>query len=342
MIPKKERLRVIWFCLLFPLVACAHTVAEGAGEDAAERDDTVEITVILDWIPNTNHTGVFVAKQKGWYADAGLDVEIIRPSESQTPLMVASGQADFGFSHQESVTFARTSANPVPVVAVATVNRHNTSGFASPADRGITKVKDFEGKTYGGWGSVFEEALLEAVMKKEQADFSSLTIVNVGTTDFISSFRQGIDFRWIFYGWDGVRAEVAGWDFNYIPLIDIDPKLDYYTPVLITRASMMEEQPETIRAFLSATETGYRWAAENAEEAAEIMLAVNPDLDGEFLKASQEYLSEQYLDEEGRWGGREAKLGRNFGNFLNNYDLLDRPFDAAAAFTNEFLPRDRP
>lgn len=310
----------------------------GSDMEPGERRELRDTTIILEWIPNTNHTGVFVAVQKGWYEEVDLDLEVKQPAETLPPLLVASGTADFGFASQEAVTFARTSENPIPVISIAAVNRHNTSVFASPADRGIDSIKDFEGKTYGGWGSEFEEALLKAVMQKAGADYSTVKIVNVGTTDFFASFRQGIDFRWIFYGWDGVRAEVEDRAFNFIPLIDIDPKLDYYTPTIITGKSMIEEEPDLVRAFLRATERGYRYAAENPEEAADILLTYNTDLDKEFAYASQRYLSKQYLGEEGEWGVMGEKLWRNFGDFLYEYGLLPKPFDHASAYTNKFLP----
>ena len=303
--------------------------------ETAGRRDT---TILLEWIPNTNHTGVFVAVEKGWYEEEGLDVDVKQPSETLPPLLVASGKGDFGFASQEAVTFARTSESPVPVVSVAAVNRHNTSVFAAPADRGIDSVEDFEGKIYGGWGSEFEEALLQAVMKQTGADFSTVEIVNVGTTDFLASFEQGIDFRWIFYGWDGVRAKVENREFDFIPLIDIDPKLDYYTPTIICRESMLKEEPEVVRAFLRATERGYRFAAEQPEVAADILLQYNPDLEKEFADASQRYLSKQYLSEDGEWGRMEEKLWRNFGDFLLEYGLLNESFDPSAAYTNNFLP----
>jgi ABC-type nitrate/sulfonate/bicarbonate transport system substrate-binding protein len=315
--------------------------ADAEGEEAAREAEQKQVTVILEWVLNTNHTGVIVASEKGWYAEEGLQVEVKRPSESQPPLLVASGKAEFGFAPQEMVTFARTSQNPVPVVSIAAVNQHNTSGFAAPADRNIDEVADFEGKTYGGWGSEFEEALLQAVMEKRGADFSSVEIVNVGTTEFIASFRQGIDFRWIFYGWDGVRAEVEGMEINYIPLIEIDKQLDYYTPTLIIRRAMLDEEPETVRAFLRATARGYRFAAENPDKAADLLLKHADNLNPRFVHESQRYISEQYIADAERWGVMKEKLWRNFSGFLEEYDLLNKPLDVDAAFTNEFLPEER-
>jgi ABC-type nitrate/sulfonate/bicarbonate transport system substrate-binding protein len=101
---------------------------------------------------------------------------------------------------------------------------------------------------------------------------------------------------------------------------------------------MLQEEPEVARAFLRATERGYRFAAEQPEVAADILLQYNPDLEKEFADASQRYLSKQYLSEDGEWGRMEEKLWRNFGDFLLEYGLLNESFDPSAAYTNKFLP----
>ncbi|HBI92848.1 MAG TPA: ABC transporter substrate-binding protein, partial [Terrisporobacter glycolicus] len=115
------------------------------------NSDLQKVTVVLDWTPNTNHTGLYVALDKGYYKEQGLDVEIIQPSDGTATTIVATGKADFGVSYQEDVTYAKTSEDPLPIKSIATIIQHNTSGFASPANKKIKTVKDFENKTYGGW-----------------------------------------------------------------------------------------------------------------------------------------------------------------------------------------------
>ena len=110
------------------------------------------LKLFLDWTPNTNHTGIYVAKEKGYFKDLGLDVEIIQPSEGSSLQLVAAGKGDFAITYQEDLTYARTSDSPMPVKAIATIIQHNTSGFASPKEKNIKTVKDFEGKVYGGFG----------------------------------------------------------------------------------------------------------------------------------------------------------------------------------------------
>src|SRR5690606_12083442 len=116
----------------------------------------------------------------------------------------------------------------VPIVSIAAVIQHNTSGIASPANLNITSPKDFEGKTYGGWGSPIEQAVLETIMNVDGADIDKLDIVNAGNADFFTMNNQGIDFAWIYYGWTGVEAELRGEQINMIYLTDYSEKLDYY------------------------------------------------------------------------------------------------------------------
>jgi len=178
--------------ILFVLLSCGRV----PGETYQPR----EVTVILDWVPNTNHTGIYAARGKGYYSEKGLEVEIIQPTEGGSADLIAADKGEFGISYQEQVTYARTAEIPLPIVAVAAIIQHNTSGFASPLDRNIQTPADFEGKKYGGWGSPIEEAMLKGLMEKYGADFSRLEIVNIGASDFFTSVERDVDFTWIYYG----------------------------------------------------------------------------------------------------------------------------------------------
>jgi ABC-type nitrate/sulfonate/bicarbonate transport system substrate-binding protein len=306
----------------------------GCGPKEAKK-----ITVVLDWVPNTNHTGLYVAKEKGYFAAEGLDVEIIQPSEGGTASLIAAGQGQFGVSYQEEVTMARTAENPLPIKAIAAVIQHNTSGFASPADKNITRPKDFEGKTYGGWGSPSEEAILKAIMEKDGGDFSKLKIVNVGTEDFFAATKGEIDFEWIFEGWTGVQAKLSNVPLNYIELRKVDPSLDYYTPVIIASDSYLKENPEIAKAFLRATTKGYEYAISNPEESAKILVKYAPETDEKLAIASQEYLKDQYKAEAARWGEMKTSVWDNYTRFLLDNKLIPKNLDSSEAFTNEYLPQ---
>src|SRR3972149_1259134 len=125
------------------LVIMLITIACGSRADRG----LIPVTLMLDWVPNTNHTGIFVAQEKGYFKEAGLDVKIIQPGEVRPEAAVASGTAHFGISFQEYVTLAR--ADKIPIVSIAAVLQHNTSGFASLADLKVDSPADFEGLRYG-------------------------------------------------------------------------------------------------------------------------------------------------------------------------------------------------
>lgn len=301
-------------------------------------DNLEEVTILLDWVPNTNHTGLYVALEKGFYQEEGIQVSIIQPTEGGPAGLIAAGQGEFGISYQEQVNFARTSANPLPVVAIAAIIQHNTSGFASPAEKGISRPKDFEGKKYGGWGSPVEEAMIKALMENDYADFSKTEIVTIGAIDFFSAVQQYVDYTWIYYGWDGIAAELKDFPINFIFLHDYADELDFYTPIIITREQLLRENPELIRKFLRATEKGYLYCIENPELAAQDLLKHTPETDEKIAIASQQYLSQQYIADASYWGVMEEKRWVNYDRWLFEHGLTEKRLDVENAFTNKFLP----
>lgn len=330
-----KKLLLLLLCLVL-LTGCVGNGQDESTNDSQSNDELEKVKLVLDWTPNTNHTGLYVAQDKGYFEEEGLDVEIIMPGEATAENLVASGQADFGISYQEGVTLART--QDIPLVSVAAIIQHNTSGFASLKEQNITSPKDFEGKTYGGWGSPIEAAVIESLMKQENADIDEVEIINVGNTDFFTALEQNIDFFWIYYGWTGIEAEIRDIPINMIYLTDYSEKLDYYTPVIITNEDHIGDNPEMVRKFLAAVTKGYTFAIENPAEAADILIEAVPELDAELVKKSQEWLSPKYQDDASRWGEQKLEVWENYANWLYENNLMDKQLDAEKAFTNEFLP----
>lgn len=298
-----------------------------------------KVTVVLDWTPNTNHTGLYTALENGYYKDQGLDVEIVQPPEGGAASLVASGKADFGISYQEEVTYAKTSDDPLPIKAIAAVIQHNSSGFASPKDKNIKTPKDFEGKIYGGWGSESETAAIKAVMEKTGADFDKVTIADIGQDDFFTATTNSVDFAWIYEGWDVVQAKLKNFDLNFIPLNQFDKRLDYYTPVIISNETLLNDNPELAKKFMKATTEGYQFAIDNPEEAAKILVKHAPEIDEELAIESQKFLASKYKDDAPRWGEMKDEVWNNYTAFLKEYGLINKDLKPEDAYTNEFLPQ---
>lgn len=295
-----------------------------------------QIVVVLDWYPNTNHTGLYVALEKGFFAEEGLNVSIVEPAKMSAEQMVASGNAHFGVSFQEFVTYAR--AEGLPVVSIAAVIQHNTSGFAWLKASGISSPRDWEGKTYGAWGTEIEEVILKTIARKYGIDWSKIKVQTVGQLDFVTGLRQKVfDFQWVFYGWEVIAAKLAGLDVEFLALKDIDEVFDYYTPVLITSEKLIQQSPELVRKFLRAVSKGYVFAKNNPEESARILLKYAPELDEKLVIESQKYLSAKYWEDSPKWGWQDEKVWRRFYQWMRENNLVSE-IQIEKAFTNEFLP----
>jgi ABC-type nitrate/sulfonate/bicarbonate transport system substrate-binding protein len=300
--------------------------------------EATPVTFMLDWVPNTNHTGVYVARDKGYFAEAGLDVQIIEPGEVYPEAAVAGGAADFGISFQESVTLAR--AEEAPIVSVAAVLQHNTSGFASLASLGVTSPADFEGLRYGAWGSPSEAPTLKGLMECSGADFDTLEMVTTGFSDALALLAQKqVDLVWIYYGWQGVQAEQQGIDLNVVMMKDyVDCVPDYYTPVVIASEATVADKPDVVKAVLEALSRGYTYAAEHPDEAADVLLAAAPELDSALVKKSQRWLSDYYIAEAPRWGEQKESVWQGYADWMVENGIVTTPIAVEDAFTNRFLP----
>ncbi len=315
-------------------------ILSGCGTQSAENGKLKKITFVLDWTPNTNHTGVYVAEEKGFFEEAGLDVEIVQPPEDGAVMLVASGKAEFGVSFQDALVPAFSGGETLPVTAVAAVIQHNTSGIISRAGEGMDVPKGMEGHSYATWNSPIELATLEQVVKNDGGDFSKVELIPSTVTDEVSALKtNSVDSIWIFYAWAGVKMELEGLETDYFSFAEINPVFDYYTPVIIADNEFLAEDPETAKAFLKAVSRGYEFAMEEPQEAAEILCKAAPELDQELVLASQNYLADQYQAEAPYWGYMDADRWNAFYQWVNDHRLVEGKVALNQYFTNEYLPK---
>ena len=325
---KKVLALILALAMLLTLTACG-----------GKEEET--ITFVLDWTPNTNHTGIYVALQKGWFEEAGLKVDVVQPPEGGSALLVASGKAQFAVTAQDSIAPALTGEKAMPLTTVAAILQHNTSGIVSRAGEGMDTPRGLEGHKYATWDSPVEKATIRQVMAADGGDFDKVELIPSTVTDEVSALQSSsVDAIWIFYGWAGIACEVAGLPIDYFEFADIDPVFDYYTPVLIGNNAWLEENPDTAKAFLTALGKGYTYATEHPAEAADILMEAAPELkaNSELVYASQEYLAAEYIADAARWGEFDGARWAAFFNWLNENGLLDGELDPNFGYTNEYLP----
>jgi ABC-type nitrate/sulfonate/bicarbonate transport system substrate-binding protein len=333
---EKEEMKRHWIIIVLSFLLLITMLTPAC--KSSESKELIPVKLMLDWVPNTNHTGIFVAQSKDYFKEAGLAVEIIQPGEVYPEAAVASGAADFGISFQEIVTQARS--EKVPVVSVAAILQHNTSGFASAKRLNVATPKDFEGLRYGSFGSPFESPTLKVLMEYSGGDFNKLKIVETGFSDQLALISENrIDLAWIFYGWQGFQSKQQGIDLNIIMMKDYFECIpDYYTPVVISSEDTIARKPYVVSAFLKALSRGYDFAIENPDESATILVTAVPELNIELVKASQEWLSPYYQAEAPRWGEQKEDVWKNYASWMVQHQVLTAPIDASQAFTNKFLP----
>ena len=321
-----KKILAVFLCagMLLSFASCADK-----SQGDANGEDLEKITLCLDWTPNTNHTGIYVALAKGYFKEAGLDVTVVQPSESTSAAMCAAGQAQFAVEAQDTLAAAFTTDEPLGVTAVAALLQHNTSGIISRKGEGMDRPKGLENHTYSTWDSPIELAMLKAVVEKDGGDFSKVKLIPNNITDEAGALKaHQTDAVWIYYGWSGIAAELSGLDFDYFSFIDIDPVFDYYTPILIGNNAYMEQNPDSTKALLAALKKGYEYAIANPEEAAQIL--VDGDTTGspkdslELVTASQKWISGQYKAEVEQWGYIDPARWDAFYQWLWDNQLIEK------------------
>ena len=342
----KKLLAIVLVCLLAmaAVTGCASqkTDTEKATEAAkatADSANKTKISFVLDWTPNTNHTGLYVAKEKGYFDEAGLDVEIVQPPEDGAEMLVGSGKAQFGVSFQDYLPPALSGEGAIPITAVAALVQHNTSGIISLKGKGIDRPKGLEGKKYATWDLPIEKATLKKVVEDDGGDFSKVNLIPSTVTDEVSALQSNtVDAIWVYYGWAGIATEQAKLDTDFFAFKDIDPVFDYYSPVVIGNNDWIAKNPDATKAFLAALKKGYEYAIDDPDGAADILLKNAPELNAEQVKASQKYLSKEYKSDVTRWGYIDPARWSAFFKWINDNKLSEAEVPENGGFTNDYLP----
>lgn len=313
------------------LAGCTSADTDTAATDTGELR---EVQYVLGWTPSVNEAGIYVAEKLGYFAEEGLTVNVVPTPATANTSLVATGQAEFAQTQQEDVTQLRE--QDVPIVSIAAIIAHNTSGFASLPEAGITTPADFEGKTYGGWGSPIEDAIIRTLIEQDGGNPDNFTNVTLGATSVFANLASGAaDFGWIYYATDAIPAQREGIDFNYIDLAENG--LDWYTPVIVTSEQLIQDDPELVQSFINAASKGWQYAIEHPDETADIVLEYAPDLDAESTVAELEWLADQWQADSPYWGWQDETLWRDFSGWLEDAGIIGAGFDYSAAYTNTFV-----
>jgi len=308
------------------------------------------LTLALDWTPNTNHTGFFVAREAGFYAEAGLHVNLLSPHEdnyARTPAKkLEQGDADLAIAPSESILSYRAKAQPTYFTAVAALLHADTSaivtlassGAGNGADNDIQRPAHLDGKTYASYHARYEDAIVRQMIRNDG-----------GTGDLIIHYPEKLgiwstllsgqaDATWIFRAWEGIEAETQGVNLHVFRLEHYG--IPYgYSPLLLAREPDLSERAEVLQAFLAASERGFRLAQDDPHRAVDYLRPFVPERDRERidLLASQRYLNPLYTNAAGAWGVMDAGVWQRFLAWLYEQSLLTTSVVASDVFSNVLL-----
>ena len=296
-----------------------------------------KIKIVLDWVPNTNHTGLYVAKDLGYFKEEGLNVEIVQPPEGSTTALIGAGGAEFGISFQDTLAKSFAKESPVPVTAVAAILQHNTSGIISLKKKGIDSPKKLEGKKYATWEDNIEQAILKKLVTDDKGDFSKVKLIPYTITDVVTGLKSDVDAVWVYYAWDGIATERAGLQTNFLKIRDYAKELDYYSPVIIANNDFLKKNPEIAKKVLKAIKKGYEYAMKNPEESAKILVKNSPELDINLVTASQKWISKEYQSDAKEWGMIDGNRWNRFYEWLYKNKAVEREIPKDFGYSNEYL-----
>ena len=333
----------------FAMMTFAAALSCGLQGAAIAEPERRDVTVALDWTPNTNHIGLYVAREKGFYAEAGLDVEILPYGDTGAGTLVANRIADFGISGALGFFTQRTAG--ADLKAVYAVVQTETGRLVFNAGRDdIKRPRDLDGLTYAGFGSDWEKTLIATIIRNDggKGEFETVTL---GTSAYEALANGSVDFTLEVYTWEGVKAELEGRGQRAFRYADYGVP-DQHTTFVVSSDAFLSENPEAAAAFVQATRKGYEYTVEHPEEAAAILIAANSAFltDPDLIHASVRTLIEgDYLRSAGGDAGLidPAKV-EAMGAFLFAAGILkdadgkapqNKP-DFSAYFTNVYMTGD--
>ena len=306
-------------------------------QPAPARQEPANITLALDWYPNANHAGLFLARERGYFADAGLEVDLYTPSDPTVVLQtIGAGRDDFGISYQTDVLLAR--AEGVPVVSVAALVQHPLMGIMVLESSGITRPADLVGKTVGYPGIPSQDAFLHTMLADDGASFDDIELINVDFNLVPALISGRVDASMgAFWTHEPILAEQEGYPVAMLRVEDWGVP-DYYELVLVASEKKISDAPEQITALLGAIERGYLDAIADPAAALAALKSAYPELDEDVERQGIELLLPVWLDPAGRYGAQSPERWAEYTAWMKDAALIPADLDEHAAFDTTLLP----
>lgn len=296
--------------------------------------ETASIKLALDWYPNANHLGLFIAQQKGYFEEENLDVTMYTPSEPSTVLQtVGAGQDEFGMSYQPDVLLARNEG--VPVVSILGVVQHPLNSLMTLKSSEITRPGQLAGKKVGYPGIPTNEPLLETMLKADGLNgLDDVELVNIGWNISESLIGEKVDgVVGAYWTHESINMENIGYPVNVMRMEEWGVP-DYYELVLVTSEDYLAENEDVAERFIRAIKRGFEEAIADPQAGVDVLVAENPgEIDEGIDRPGADLLVPMWqLPSGGGFGTQEPERWNSFVQWMKDNNMLDQSLDASAAY----------
>ena len=295
-----------------------------------------KVSLALDWYPNANHAGLFVAQQKGYFKAEGIEVNLYTPSDPSTVLQtVGAGKDDFGVSYQTDVLLAR--AESIPVVSVAGMVQHPLNSVMALKSAGITRPRDLVGKKVGYPGIPYMVSLLKTMVEKDGGNFSKVEMVNVEFDLVPAILSKRVDaIVGGYWTHENLIIEQQGQQVTVLRMEQWGVP-DFYELVLVANEKTLAQRPDVVRKLLRAMLKGYKDAAADQTAAVQALVQASPEVDKVLEDKGIRLLTPLWTDGVPSFGWQTAQRWKSYTDWLIAEHVVEKPVDVNKAFTNRFL-----
>lgn len=319
------------------LAAGALTACAGKPEESGQAQPR-KLALVLDYLPNPDHVGIYTAQATGEFEKAGLDVTIRTPSDPAAPLkLVAAGRADLAISYEPEVLLARDKG--ARVLSVAALAQRPLTSLMSVKGRPV-EPKDLAGKRIGTAGIPYQDAYLQEILDGAGVDPKSVTKINVGFNLVPAMLSGRVDATLgAFWNVEGVQLKLDDRRPRILP-VDEAGVPTYDELVLVARDDTIQHRGALIRRFVQALQRGTATARATPKVGVDALLAAEPDLGRRFTEASVRATLPVLFpsDAQRPFGFQDLRQWEDYADWMLRSGLIKRPVDVGQAATNEFLP----
>jgi putative hydroxymethylpyrimidine transport system substrate-binding protein len=328
-----KRLAISLILVALGLSACG----EKKDVISAPAGSAQPVTLMLDWVPNADHVGIYQGLAEGDFAKAAIDLHPQVPSDPATPLeLLAAGKVDAAISYEPEVMLARNRG--LPLVSVAALVQKPLTSLISLASKHVTSVSSLRGKTVGDAGIAYQHAYLNTILTHAGVSPSRVKEVNVGANLVPAMLSGRVDATLGGY-WNveaiqlqqrGKRANVLRVDQLGVPTYD--------ELVLVVTRKMIATKPDLVRRLVQAMARGYASARRDPQAAVQSLVRANPGLDQRLALAGTKATLPDFFPAAGKpWGFQDPAQWNAYGQWMLSNHLIKDPNAILNASTNELL-----